>query len=263
MRTIIGQNCNNNGLCLCYTCVGTQSTSHWTHYSFTPHSQCLSHSCEALWVSCSRTDCDELDFAPPTSLLFDKPTLPTELQSPHYNHEFVCLLECSYFLGCHHPVIKSIFIQKSPIRNLPDSKVTCLNLMCVARTDFGPEDGDGEKGGTTVFHEDVHGLTALIHLPHEVCDHVDSVLLRHCRLCLSVSNWNIFFMNFLCASALLILCPVCVRHLTATSRNAKTYSTLLCSIALFNCWAEVKTSHWATVTNHLAINTVCTFLKRN
>lgn len=43
------------------------------------------------------------------------------------------------------------------------------------RTDLGLEDGDGEEGGTTVFHEDVHGLTALIHLPHEVRDHDDSV----------------------------------------------------------------------------------------
>lgn len=47
--------------------------------------------------------------------------------------------------------------------------------MCVDRTDPGPEDGDGEEGGTTVLHEDVHGLTPLIHLPHEVCDHVNSV----------------------------------------------------------------------------------------
>lgn len=50
-----------------------------------------------------------------------------------------------------------------------------MNLTCVYRTDFGPEDGDGEEGGATVFHEDVHGLAALIHLPHEVCDHVNSV----------------------------------------------------------------------------------------
>lgn len=41
--------------------------------------------------------------------------------------------------------------------------------MCVNRTDSGPEDRDSEEGGTTVLHEDVHGLPALLHLPHEVC----------------------------------------------------------------------------------------------
>lgn len=41
--------------------------------------------------------------------------------------------------------------------------------MCVNRTDSGPEDRDSEEGRTTVLHEDVHGLPALLHLPHEVC----------------------------------------------------------------------------------------------
>ena len=48
----------------------------------------------------------------------------------------------------------------------------CLSLFCSLcdnRTDPGPEDGDSEEGGTAVLHEDVHGLSTLLHLPHEVC----------------------------------------------------------------------------------------------
>lgn len=40
--------------------------------------------------------------------------------------------------------------------------------MCVNRAHSGPEDRDGEERGTAVLHEDVHGLPALLHLPHEV-----------------------------------------------------------------------------------------------
>ncbi|CAF92575.1 unnamed protein product, partial [Tetraodon nigroviridis] len=31
-----------------------------------------------------------------------------------------------------------------------------------------PEDGDSEEGRTAVIHEDVYGLSSLLHLPHEV-----------------------------------------------------------------------------------------------
>uniref|UniRef100_A0A8D3AZ51 Aryl-hydrocarbon receptor nuclear translocator 2 n=1 Tax=Scophthalmus maximus TaxID=52904 RepID=A0A8D3AZ51_SCOMX len=41
-------------------------------------------------------------------------------------------------------------------------------LIPLAKTDSGPEDGNSEEGGTAVLHEDVHGLPALLHLPHEV-----------------------------------------------------------------------------------------------
>lgn len=39
----------------------------------------------------------------------------------------------------------------------------------VDRKNPGPEDRNGEEGGTAVLHEDVHGLSTLLHLPHEVC----------------------------------------------------------------------------------------------
>lgn len=41
--------------------------------------------------------------------------------------------------------------------------------MRAYRTDSGLEDRDCEERGTAVFHEDVHGLTALLYLPPEVC----------------------------------------------------------------------------------------------
>lgn len=41
--------------------------------------------------------------------------------------------------------------------------------LCVNRTDSGPEDRDSEEGGTAVLYADVHGLSTLLHLPHEVC----------------------------------------------------------------------------------------------
>lgn len=41
--------------------------------------------------------------------------------------------------------------------------------VCVNRAHSGPEDGNSEEGGTAVLHEDVHGLPAVLHLPHEVC----------------------------------------------------------------------------------------------
>lgn len=74
---------------------------------------------------------------------------------------------------CPHPVVNCVLTQTKIVRNLQKLNspfYTYLNLMCVHRTDFGPEDGDREEGGTAVFHEDVHGLTALVHLPHEVCE---------------------------------------------------------------------------------------------
>ncbi len=50
---------------------------------------------------------------------------------------------------------------------LPFFNVMCC--LCVDRTDSGPEDRDSEEGGTAVLYEDVHGLSTLLHLPHEVC----------------------------------------------------------------------------------------------
>lgn len=44
---------------------------------------------------------------------------------------------------------------------------TCVPLSL--RPDPGPEDGDGQEGGAAVFHEDVHGLTEVLHLQDEVC----------------------------------------------------------------------------------------------
>lgn len=58
-------------------------------------------------------------------------------------------------------------------------------LLCVNRTDSGPEDRDSEEGGTTVLHEDVHGLPPLLHLPHEVC-----VCVYFCPL----TCWKVFSM---------------------------------------------------------------------
>lgn len=130
--------------CLCYTCVGTQNTLHWAHCSFTPRSHwwflAQGHEDRLLWAG----------FVPPTSYLTTHSTSWATV-APLDNNEF--------FIPGRMYIIQ--FLKAS--------------LMCVDRTDFGPEDGDGEEGGTAVFHEDVHGLTALIHLPHEVCDCVNSV----------------------------------------------------------------------------------------
>lgn len=81
----VGQSFNNNGLCVCNTCAGIQNTSHCTHYSFTPHSLCLPHPCEAPWVRFRAQEHKDRPWWSGIStdnLFFWQPTRPPELQSP-------------------------------------------------------------------------------------------------------------------------------------------------------------------------------------
>lgn len=110
---IIGQNFNHNGLCLCNTCAGTQSTLHWTRNSFMPPTLTLPLTFKwgtggvGFLLKDIGTDDDGAGFVPPTSLVIWQPTQLPEQQLPVCNHEFLSLVEGSYILGCHYPVIKS------------------------------------------------------------------------------------------------------------------------------------------------------------
>lgn len=43
-----------------------------------------------------------------------------------------------------------------------------LPSTSLSRADTGSEDWNSEKGRSAVFHEDVHGLKKIVHLPDEV-----------------------------------------------------------------------------------------------
>uniref|UniRef100_A0A8P0TLB1 Aryl hydrocarbon receptor nuclear translocator 2 n=2 Tax=Canis lupus familiaris TaxID=9615 RepID=A0A8P0TLB1_CANLF len=58
-------------------------------------------------------------------------------------------------------------VHPDDVEKLREQLCTSENSM-TGQPDPGPEDGDGEEGGSAVFHEDVHGLEEVLHLQDEV-----------------------------------------------------------------------------------------------